>query len=103
MSRIDFNNEVLQSNAVDRLNSSLEIINENTSMMDTIIMPEDFKDKGDFLLVKEDIISYKKMLEDVLNAINGINEELDTYLFNFETRVSSLPESSLKNKNNNIY
>lgn len=102
MARLDFNHEMLQVDAIDRLDSALSIVNANVDLLSSIVLPEDFKDANTFLQVREELVGSKTEIEAVLEAIRGASKDLDTLLFNCESRVSNLPESTLKRRNNTL-
>ncbi len=102
MAKIDFNHEMLQVDAIDRLDSALNILNTNIDLLNTIVLPEDYKDSNTFLQARDEIIGSKTEIEGVLEAIKEAGKDLDTLLFNCESRVSKLPEGTLKKRNNTL-
>jgi len=102
MSKIEFNHEALQIEAIDKLNDALRIINDNYNLLESVVIPEDFKDASSFLTIKEEIGNCKTKTNEVIVAIEGINKELDAFINEYEVRSSALPESTLKRRNNGI-
>ena len=61
MSKIDINNEVLQLEATERLESSLRTVNSLISMLNDVVIPESFEEKDKIELIKSNLNTYSNI------------------------------------------
>ncbi len=98
MSKIDINNEVLQLEATERLESSLRIVNSLISMLNDVVIPESFEEKDKIELIKSNLNTYSNNINSTYNLIKDINNELDALSTGSDNLVSSLPEATMKKR-----
>ncbi len=98
MSKIDINNEVLQLEATERLESSLRTVNSLISMLNDVVIPESFEEKDKIELIKSNLNTYSNNLNSTYNLIKDINNELDALSTGSDNLVSSLPEATMKKR-----
>lgn len=98
MSKIDINNEVLQLEATERLESSLRTVNSLISMLNDVVIPESFEEKDKIELIKSNLNTYSNNLNSIYNLIKDINNELDALSTGSDNLVSSLPEATMKKR-----
>lgn len=98
MAKIDINNEVLQLEATERLESSLRTVNNLISMLNDMVIPESFEEKDKIELIKSNLNTYSNNLNSTYNLIKDINNELDALSAGSDNLVSSLPEATMKKR-----
>lgn len=98
MSKIDINNEVLQLEATERLESSLRTVNNLIPMLNDVVIPESFEEKDKIELIKSNLNTYSNNLNSIYNLIKDINNELDALSTGSDNLVSSLPEATMKKR-----
>lgn len=98
MSKIDINNEVLQLEATERLESSLRTVNNLISMLNDVVIPESFEEKDKIELIKSNLNTYSNNLNSTYNLIKDINNELDALSAGSDNLVNSLPEATMKKR-----
>ncbi len=102
MSKIDINNEILQLEATERLESSLRIVNSLISMLNDVVIPESFEERDKIELIKSNLNTYSNNINSTYNLIKDINNELDALSTGSDNLVSSLPEATMKKRSSII-
>lgn len=98
MSKINFNYEVLQVEAVEHLNSLSTRINSYSSLLNELIIPEDFEFKERLESIKNNLVQYSNKIETVNQKIKNVNSKLDTYNNSCEGLVNSLPNNIINKR-----
>ena len=98
MSKIDINNEVLQLEATERLESSLRTVNNLISMLNDAVIPESFEEKDKIELIKSNLNTYSNNLNSTYNLIktgkkeiiNSLEDQLEGYYKTDEYSIEDL-------------
>lgn len=102
MSKVQFNNEILEFDCFDVLQNVKNTLKNNIDMLNTIELSPDFIDTVDFDLIKKE---FSKSYDDIININNDIenlNNLLDDFCNNYDDYATNLPVSTLKKRNISI-